>query len=180
MPYLIVLVIVILFIFFLIWVVFNSIKSSEKNIDEDFTDEPEMFSGESFDEKFFENTRSGEKYQQFLSICSEKDCSLIRGLLQANEIPTYIEGEHMNSIYGGIAGSMNAVVAIRLYILYKDYDRALDIIKEYIGSKIEHINTEKQKNTVRGALDIISAISFVGGSANQDILGIIVFPKSKE
>ena len=45
----------------------------------------------------------------------------------------------MNSIYGGISGTMNAVVAIKLYILSKDYDKAYEIVKDYINEKIHRI-----------------------------------------
>jgi len=45
-------------------------------------------------------------------------------------IPSYVEGEHMNNIYGGISGTMTTVVAIKLYILCNDYEKALEIIKD--------------------------------------------------
>lgn len=36
----------------------------------------------------------------------------------------------MNNIYGGISGTMTTVVAIKLYILCDDYDKALEIIND--------------------------------------------------
>lgn len=84
-----------------------------------------------FDQVFFERTQIGEPYQLFLTLATQQDCALIRGLLQAENIPTYIEGEHMNNIYGGITGNMTSVVGIKLYILCKDYDTAYDIVKNF-------------------------------------------------
>jgi len=84
-----------------------------------------------FEKGFFERTQAGEKSQLLLSLASQQDCAIIRGLLQTENIPTYVEGEHMNNIYGGISGSMTTVVAIKLYILCADYDKAVDIIKNY-------------------------------------------------
>lgn len=74
-----------------------------------------------------------------MSNIKSRNCTLIRGLLQVEGISTYTEGEHMNSIYGGISGTMNAVVAIKLYILSKDYDKAYEIVKDYINEKIHRI-----------------------------------------
>ena len=84
-----------------------------------------------FEQAFFERTQAGEPYQLFLTLATQQDCALIRGLLQAENIPTYIEGEHMNNIYGGITGNMTSVVGIKLYILCKDYDTAYDIVKNF-------------------------------------------------
>ena len=36
----------------------------------------------------------------------------------------------MNNIYGGICGTMTTVVAIKLYILCNDYDKAVEIIND--------------------------------------------------
>lgn len=84
-----------------------------------------------FEHNFFERTKTGEKSQLFLSLAAQQDCAIIRSLLQAENIPSYTEGEHMNNIYGGITGSMTSVVAIKLYILCNDYDKALEIVKNY-------------------------------------------------
>lgn len=88
-----------------------------------------------FDEDFFKATQQGEPYLLFLSLASWSDVSFIRSILQASQIPTYCEGEHMNNIYGGIAGTQTAVVATKLYILAKDYDNASELIKDYIANK---------------------------------------------
>ena len=83
-----------------------------------------------FEKLFFERTKSGEKAQLLLSIASQQDCLMLRSLLFSEGIPSYVEGEHMNNIYGGISGTMTTVVAIKLYILCNDYEKALEIIKD--------------------------------------------------
>lgn len=97
-------------------------KNKEKKEGEDLPD---------FEKGFFERTQAGEKSQLLLTLASQQDCAIIRSLLQAENIPSYTEGEHMNNIYGGLSGTMTTVVAIKLYILCADYDKAVDIIKNY-------------------------------------------------
>ena len=79
-----------------------------------------------FEKLFF----AGEKSQLLMSIASQQDCLMLRSLLFSEGIPSYVEGEHMNNIYGGISGTMTTVVAIKLYILCNDYDKAVEIIND--------------------------------------------------
>ena len=116
----------------LLFLVFSK-KSQKKALEQDFGD-TEV---EDFEKKFFERVKSGEKSQQVLSLGSQQDCALIRSLLSADGIPSYVEGEHMNNIYGGLTGSMTATVAIKLFILCSDYENAVDIIKT---SKLTDVN----------------------------------------
>lgn len=97
-------------------------ETSDESKEEDIPD---------FEHDFFNRTQNGEKSQLFLSLAAQQDCAMIRSLLQAENIPTYTEGEHMNNIYGGITGSMTSVVAIKVYILCSDYDKAFEIVKSY-------------------------------------------------
>lgn len=90
-----------------------------------------------FEKEFFARTEKGEKSQLLLSLASLQDCMLLRSLLHADGIPSHVEGEHMNNIYGGLTGTMTSVVAIKLYILCSDYDKAVEIIKD---SKISSLN----------------------------------------
>ena len=83
-----------------------------------------------FEKLFFERTKAGEKSQLLMSIASQQDCLMLRSLLFSEGIPSYVEGEHMNNIYGGISGTMTTVVAIKLYILCNDYEKAIEIIKD--------------------------------------------------
>ncbi|MCR5765573.1 MAG: DUF2007 domain-containing protein [Treponema sp.] len=104
----------------------DSQKKDDKN-----TDKKEGEDLPDFEKGFFERTQAGEKSQLLLTLASQQDCAIIRSLLQAENIPSYTEGEHMNNIYGGLSGTMTTVVAIKLYILCADYDKAVDIIKNY-------------------------------------------------
>lgn len=90
-----------------------------------------------FEKEFFARTEAGEKSQLLLSLASLQDCILLRSLLHADGIPSHVEGEHMNNIYGGLTGTMTSVVATKLYILCADYDKAVEIIKD---SKISSLN----------------------------------------
>ena len=95
-----------------------------------------------FEKVFFEQTKAGEPYQLFLTLASQQDCAIIRSLLNAENIPTYTEGEHMNNIYGGLTGTGTSVIGIKLYILCRDYDTAYDIVTNY--------KTDPSGSTVHG------------------------------
>ncbi len=115
------------------YLLYNKYVRKDRNIDSQKKDDKRK-EGEDlpdFEKGFFERTQAGEKSQLLLSLASQQDCAIIRSLLQAENIPSYTEGEHMNNIYGGLSGTMTTVVAIKLYILCADYDKAVDIIKNY-------------------------------------------------
>ena len=90
-----------------------------------------------FEKAFFERTQAGEKSQLLMSMASQQDCLMLRSILYAEGIPSYVEGEHMNNVYGGISGTMTTVVAIKVYILCDDYDKAIELIND---SKIGDIS----------------------------------------
>lgn len=133
-----------------------------------------------FDEDFFKATQAGEPYQLFLSLASQRDCAIIRSLLQADNIPTYCEGEHMNNIYGGIAGTMNAVIAIRLFILEKDYDTAYEIIKDFIEKKIQAADKKTESKIEDTVLKTTGMLLGTPLTSSQEILGITIFPKAEK
>ena len=107
------------------------VKARKENKTQNDNDNAQTDNLPDFEKAFFERTQAGEPFQLFLTLATQQDCALIRGLLQAENIPTYIEGEHMNNIYGGITGNMTSVVGIKLYILCSDYDTAYDIVKNF-------------------------------------------------
>ena len=104
------------------------VRVSKKNlkIENDLVEEGR----DDYEKEFFERAQNGEKSQVLLTIASQQDCAIIRSLLHADGIPSYVEGEHMNNIYGGISGTMVTVVGIKLYILCSDYEKAVEIIQE--------------------------------------------------
>jgi hypothetical protein len=118
------------------FLLYNKYVKKDRNIDsqkkdDKNTDKKEGEDLPDFEKGFFERTQAGDKSQLLLSLASQQDCAIIRSLLQAENIPSYTEGEHMNNIYGGLSGTMTTVVAIKLYILCAYYDKAVDIIKNY-------------------------------------------------
>ncbi len=118
------------------FLLYNKYVKKDRNIDsqkkdDKNTDKKEGEDLPDFEKGFFERTQAGEKSQLLITLASQQDCAIIRSLLQAENIPSYTEGEHMNNIYGGLSGTMTTVVAIKLYILCADYDKAVDIIKNY-------------------------------------------------
>ena len=184
-------IITILVISGILYFIFKNISHQEKwsgkeePMDKDFVSDDENNEEisdeiENFDKLFFEETKKGETYQHFLSLSSIRNCTLIRGLLQVEGISTYTEGEHMNSIYGGISGTMNAVVAIKLYILTKDYDKAYEIVKDYINEKIQRITNNDENNKSNMASVALVFLSGTPVNVGQESLGIVVLPKVEE
>ncbi len=98
-------------------------KKSDKSSEELEAD------SQSFEKEFFSRIEKGEKSILFLTLGNPGDLSLIRSILYADGVPSYADGEHMNNIYGGISGTMESVVAVKLYVLEADYDRAREIFE---------------------------------------------------
>ena len=115
-----------------------------------------------------------------MSDIKSRNCTLIRGLLQVEGISTYTEGEHMNSIYGGISGTMNAVVAIKLYILSKDYDNAYEIVKDYINEKNQRITNNDENKKSNMASVVLGFLSGKPLNVGQESVGIVVLTKVEE
>ena len=113
------------------------LKDQKKQINSDNDKELEEMN---YEKDFFQRTQAGEKSQLLMSLASQQDCLMLRSLLYSEGIPSYVEGEHMNNVYGGISGTMTTVVAIKLYILCADYDKALEIIKDSKIGDISGIN----------------------------------------
>ena len=107
-------------------------KKSSSSASEQKVEDYDFSEIKTFDEDFFKAVQNGEEAQLFLTLASQKDNLMIRSLLYADGIPSYTEGENMNNIYGGISGSMHAIVAIKIYILHKDFDRACEILDDYL------------------------------------------------
>lgn len=160
----------------------NLFSSKDESEQQESLECEESIETDDFEDSFFKAVQNGEESQRFLSLSSQRDCAIIRSLLSADNIPSYTEGEHMNNIYGGLAGTMNAVVAIKLYILKKDYETAYEIVSDFMNSKIKKFNEEnsesKASDIITGA---VSALFFnaVPLKSRQEGLGIIIFPKEE-
>ena len=112
---------------------------------------------ESFEKGYFERVRNGEQTQQFLAVGSNMMCSFLRSLLSAENIPTYTENEHVNSMYSLNALSGNSAFSIKVYILVADYDRAYEIISDFISKHESEENIEEYQEEIEHTEQRISA-----------------------
>ena len=115
---------------------------SDLYVDEKAHDEAIKHSGE-FELNYFERVRNGEQTQQFLAIAGQPASAMIRSLLCAAGIPSYAENEHINAMYALNNLNSSSAFAIKVYILVADYDRAYEIVTDFL-SKQEQIK-EKEK-----------------------------------
>ena len=128
-----------------------------------------------FEEKFFEEVQKGKKYQHFLNLSSQMDCMFIRSVLSSMNIPTYIEGENINKMYGGTATFLTNIFKIKLYILIDDYDEASIAIKDYIKNKVNSLSEKYGKDKYLKILEILAAPYNI--SPSQELLGITMLNK---
>lgn len=167
----------------------NDIKR-EQSLSDLYTDEKEhdeaIKQSEEFEMNYFERVRNGEQTQQFLSIGGFAACSLIRSRLFAEGIPTYIENEHINSMYSlnKLSGS---AFSIKLFILVADYDRAYDVVADFISNcerSAQKDNEEKSEETAASTVKKVAAAVTTGcffipmpdGSEDKP-MGITILPK---
>ena len=143
---------------------------------------------EEFEKGYFERVRNGEQTQQFLSVGGQMACSMIRSLLFAENIPTYTENEHANSFYSLNNLSSSSAFSIKVFILVADYDRAYEIVSDFV-SKCDRANTEESeqenetentaKNITKATGAILTGCFFVpmpDGSQDKP-MGITILPK---
>ena len=135
---------------------------------------------ESFEKGYFERVRNGEQTQQFLSVGSMMMCSFLRSLLAAENIPTFTENEYVNSMYSLNALSGNSAFSIKVYILVADYDRAYEIISDFIATHQKEETDQKSENPVKTiAKAAVTGMFFVNmpDGSEEKVLGITVLPK---
>ena len=136
---------------------------------------------ESFEKGYFERVRNGEQTQQFLAVGSMMMCSFLRSLLAAENIPTYTENEHVNSMYSLNALSGSSAFSIKVYILVADYDRAYEIISDFIAKhEKEADETVSPENPVKTiAMAAVTGMFFVNmpEGSEEKVHGITVLPK---
>ncbi len=137
---------------------------------------------ESFEKGYFERVRNGEQTQQFLAVGSMMLCSFLRSLLAAENIPTYTENEHVNSMYSLNALAGSSAFSIKVFILVADYDRAYEIITDFISShkKEESEETQSSKSSIKQTSSaLITGMFFINmpDGAEEKVHGITVLPK---
>ncbi|MDR1316916.1 MAG: DUF2007 domain-containing protein [Spirochaetales bacterium] len=117
---------------------------------------------------FYEEAGNGGKTYRLLNVFNQFDLMFVKSLFQSEQIPYYIEREHLSRIRPGMQiGSFgNADV----YILEKDYDDAIKIIEEYRENIIK--NHDKKQKTIRKSLEVIAGNWTVPEA--DDINGIVI------
>ncbi len=178
-------VVVGILVILILWWMFKK-KQTETEIDSEFIEDKDAYDkaveeSEDFEKKYFEAVENGEKFQQFLVLGGQQDCSLIRSLLAADGIPTYIENENVNRMYGGVATSVTSVFAIKLFILVKDYDKAYEIVCDYAKSKQEDFKEQRSNssNIAKTTAAVVTGLFFAPYPVNaeQKGMGITILPK---
>lgn len=135
---------------------------------------------ENFDKEYFTRVNAGEKCQQFLSIGSQQDCALLQSLMYAQGIPSYVENQNINRMYGANTAAVSAF-AMKLYILTEDYDEAYKIVTDYCSSN-ELRNADQpadEKISVPETAAIVTGLVFctVPPNVQQRGIGITILPK---
>lgn len=133
-----------------------------------------------FEEAFFARCQQGEEEQHFLNLASQQDAAILQSLLYSADIPSRIDSDIMNKIYGGTASAATGIFCIRLYILQNDYDAALAIVRDYAREKTQALG-ERDSAAKEAALEALAFLATPSPlSKSQQIFGITVFPKEKQ
>jgi len=101
-------------------------------------------------ELFFKEVRNGEKPYRFMSIHNQFDLMFIKSLFQSEEIPYYIENEHVSRLRPGM--QIGSFRNVDFQILERDYELALRIVKDYKKNKRKN---HKEKQTVRRPFEVL-------------------------
>ncbi len=172
-----------------VWFVISGVQKirqvrASQELSEFYTDEEEhnkaMTEAQEYEKGYFERIRQGEQSQQFLAVGSFFVSSFLRSLLAAENIPTYTENEHINSMYSLNALNGASSFAIKVFILISDYDRAYEIISDFI--KTHQRNQEEQTETGAAktvAKAVTTGLFFVGmpEGAEEAVHGIMILPR---
>ena len=166
----------------------KQIKASQA-LSDFYTDEEEhdkvIQDAEAYEKGYFERIRQGEQSQQFLAVGGFTVCSFLRSILAAENIPTYTENEHINSMYSLNALSGNSSFSIKVFILISDYDRAYEIISDFIKTheRSAEDNAEKESTETNTAKTVAKAVTtgmfFVnmGEGTEEAVHGIMILPR---
>jgi hypothetical protein len=161
-----------LIIVIILWAVIKN-KSQKDNKNE--TDDNNMKNQELVDDEkdiemedmFYEEIGNGEKTYQLIYVFNQFDLMFIKSLFQSEQIPYYIESEHISSIRPGM--QIGAFGNANVYILEKDYNDAIKIIEEYRNNKMKNYN---EKITIRKPAEVLIGAWPVPEAG--DVNGIII------
>jgi hypothetical protein len=118
--------------------------------------EKETLDYNDIEKTFFEKIKEGNLPYKLLSIYTPFDLMMIKSFFISENIPYYIEFEHLMNLKPFVH-SLN-YNNVNFYILKEDYDDAIIIIDSYIESK--NLNEYKAKSVLRGVFEAI-CISWV-------------------
>jgi len=178
-----------LFAFMCLWFIITGVKKikqirSSQSLAEFYTDEEEhdkaIKESEQYEKGYFERIKQGEQSQQFLAVGSFAVSSFLRSLLAAEGIPSYTQNEHINSMYSLNALGGASSFSIKLYILIADYDRAYDIIYDFISSHSAEQKATDQKKEVSNKGLALGTFFLAGlpiDGIEDAVHGITIFPR---
>ena len=159
---------------------------SDLYVDEKAHDQAIKESGQ-YELNYFERVRNGEQTQQFLAIAGQPASAQIRSLLYAEGIPTYAENEHINAMYSLNNLAASSAFAIKVFILVSDYDRAYEIVNDFI-SKCERkepeedaaAKTEADSGTKKAIGAVTTGFFFIPmpDGSEEKAMGITILPKA--
>lgn len=159
---------------------------SDLYVDEKAHDQAIKESGQ-YELNYFERVRNGEQTQQFLAIAGQPASAQIRSLLYAEGIPTYAENEHINAMYSLNNLAASSAFAIKVFILVSDYDRAYEIVNDFI-SKCERKEPEEdaaaKTEADSGAKKAVGAVTTgfffipMPDGSEEKAMGITILPKA--
>lgn len=172
-----------------IWFIISGVQKirqvrASQELSEFYTDEEEhdkaMAEAQEYEKGYFERIRQGEQSQQFLAVGSFFVASFLRSLLAAENIPTYTENEHINSMYSLNALNGASSFAIKIFILISDYDRAHEIISDFIAKhekKDEEGPSIKDIKTTAKALATGLFFFNIPQGTEEAVHGIMILPR---
>lgn len=172
-----------------IWFIISGVQKirqvrASQELSEFYTDEEEhdkaMAEAQEYEKGYFERIRQGEQSQQFLAVGSFFAASFLRSLLAAENIPTYTENEHINSMYSLNALNGASSFAIKIFILISDYDRAHEIISDFIA---KHEKTDEEGPSIKDIKTTAKALATglfffnIPQGTEEAVHGIMILPR---
>ena len=156
--------------------------------DEKAHDEAIKQSGE-FELDYFDRVRNGEQTQQFLAIAGQPASAMIRSLLCAAGIPSYAENEHINAMYAMNNINSASAFAIKVFILVADYDRAYEVVTDFLAKQERAEEKEKaegeEESAAKTAKKVAGAVMTglffmpMPDGSESKAMGVTILPKAE-
>ncbi|MDR2897491.1 MAG: hypothetical protein LBU99_01660 [Spirochaetaceae bacterium] len=153
----------------------NKTENTENDVNETASEEEDIGDDEynEVEETFFSEVSGGKEKYQFLKIHNQFDLLFIKSIFQSENIPFYVEFEHISKIRPGMyIGDLGNYTL--LYILDENYNDAVELVENYLNTK--KTNTEKRK-PIRNTAEILFGNWKVPSATDTD--GIEILYKNK-